>query len=429
MKNDSNEILFEYIKNTIYQKHCEALNPSDFPEEYQKLVAGIVQLCQWVQDTKHFSEEIAKGHLDAEPPDVENVIAANLKALQGTLLHLTWQTEQIAKGDYNQKVEYMGMFSTAFNQMTEQLKDRTEALANEMHYVSEQNESMRRNSEMFQIFTQKSQEYIFITSVKKGEILYCNDIMKELLDTMEQKESPSHLQIKDIISRCPCNELNLNAQWEYKTAEGDYYAIQSVYIQWDGQEALAHSFMDVTTERKHEEMIEALIFKDALTGYYNRRYGMELLEKLQQEHKIFSLGFVDIDFLKYCNDEFGHKQGDSYIRNVADSLMTIPVEKTVCRVGGDEFMVIMENVERVQAEQYLCMIRNKLMQEKIENGKLPRCFSYGVVDTSDIKKMDMTELLSLADRRMYKFKIAAKESMRKGSVPELNGYTDNRVKH
>lgn len=55
-------------------------------------------------------------------------IAANLKSLQANLRHLSWQVKQIAKGDYNQKVDFMGDFSDAFNEMTQRLTETTAIL-------------------------------------------------------------------------------------------------------------------------------------------------------------------------------------------------------------------------------------------------------------------------------------------------------------
>jgi nitrate/nitrite-specific signal transduction histidine kinase len=50
-------------------------------------------------------------------------ILHSLKNLHASLRHLTWKTEQVAKGDFSQRVNFMGAFSIAFNQMTEQLRD------------------------------------------------------------------------------------------------------------------------------------------------------------------------------------------------------------------------------------------------------------------------------------------------------------------
>lgn len=71
----------------------------------------------------HLINAIADGNLDVEPPR-QNYVISHYKQLLSNLRHLTWQTQQIAKGDYSQKVSYMGDFSVAFNQMTEALREK-----------------------------------------------------------------------------------------------------------------------------------------------------------------------------------------------------------------------------------------------------------------------------------------------------------------
>ena len=79
-----------------------------------------------------FIRSLAEGDLEAPSPP-HNLLASPFKQLQANLLHLTWQTGQIAAGDYSQRVHFMGAFSTAFNSMVEALeaKRRTETLLRE----------------------------------------------------------------------------------------------------------------------------------------------------------------------------------------------------------------------------------------------------------------------------------------------------------
>lgn len=71
----------------------------------------------------NFINALADGNLDVDPPR-RNYVISHYKQLQSNLRHLTWQTQQIAKGDYNQKVSYLGEFSVAFNQMTDALREK-----------------------------------------------------------------------------------------------------------------------------------------------------------------------------------------------------------------------------------------------------------------------------------------------------------------
>lgn len=73
-------------------------------------------------------EQIAQGELDTSPLFGRMAVAHSFKALQSNLRHLTWKTQQVASGDLEQQVDFMGDFSTAFNSMTQQLKDSREQL-------------------------------------------------------------------------------------------------------------------------------------------------------------------------------------------------------------------------------------------------------------------------------------------------------------
>ena len=59
----------------------------------------------------------------------------SLKALHSNLRHLTWKTQQIAAGDLEQRVDFMGDFSTAFNSMTQQLKDSYQELERRNEFI------------------------------------------------------------------------------------------------------------------------------------------------------------------------------------------------------------------------------------------------------------------------------------------------------
>jgi len=74
-----------------------------------------------------FLNAIANGNLDVNPPDDplhQNFVISQYKQLHSNLRHLTWQTQQIAKGDLKQKVSFLGDFSVAFNKMIESLREK-----------------------------------------------------------------------------------------------------------------------------------------------------------------------------------------------------------------------------------------------------------------------------------------------------------------
>ncbi|GAG47570.1 unnamed protein product, partial [marine sediment metagenome] len=84
---------------------------------------------------------------------------------------------------------------------------------------------------------------------------------------------------------------------------------------------------------------------DSLTGCYNRRYGLELLDRqIKLSHRSKSpilLAFLDIDGFKAINDTFGHEEGDKVLKEVVELLKsTLREIDIICRMGGDEFLLI-----------------------------------------------------------------------------------------
>lgn len=87
--------------------------------------------------------QIAQGELDTRPLMDRMGVTQSFKALQSNLKHLTWKTQQIAAGDLDQQVDFMGDFSIAFNSMTRQLKDSHEQLVNLNQELERRNQFIR----------------------------------------------------------------------------------------------------------------------------------------------------------------------------------------------------------------------------------------------------------------------------------------------
>jgi PAS domain S-box-containing protein len=97
--------------------------PEDYPDnEIKQLVEYVNRFLEDYRTNSEFALNLGKGVVDAELPRNKTSVLQALKSLQSSLHHLTWTTQQIAKGDFSHKVSFMGEFSNAFNSMTEQLK-------------------------------------------------------------------------------------------------------------------------------------------------------------------------------------------------------------------------------------------------------------------------------------------------------------------
>lgn len=111
------------------------------------------------------------------------------------------------------------------------------------------------------------------------------------------------------------------------------------------------SFTDITARKASEEKIHALAFYDTLTELPNRRLLKERLRRAvaagQRSENLGALLYFDLDDFKTLNDTQGHPAGDELLVEVARRLKTCVREvDTVARMGGDEFVVLLENLDR-----------------------------------------------------------------------------------
>jgi BMFP domain-containing protein YqiC len=94
----------------------------------QKFAEMLNQLIEFMQEIHNFIVPLSKGEIAKIKTSRNNFLASPFKELHSRLLHLTWQAQQIAKGDYSQRVEFMGDFSKAFNSMIISLHNKEKLL-------------------------------------------------------------------------------------------------------------------------------------------------------------------------------------------------------------------------------------------------------------------------------------------------------------
>ncbi len=124
----------------------------------------------------------------------------------------------------------------------------------------------------------------------------------------------------------------------------------SCYALDDQQPRLTICLDDITRRKQALEQLEHLAMHDSLTGLYNRHYFERLLQNLAKDakrnHQVHGLIYMDLDYFKVINDTYGHHQGDDVLRQVAQVVEThIRSTDVFCRFGGDEFALILHNLE------------------------------------------------------------------------------------
>ena len=168
--------------------------------------------------------------------------------------------------------------------------------------------------------------------------------------------------------------------------------------------------VDISKRKKVEGKLEKLARIDSLTNCYNRGYGLELLDRqIKLSHRSKSpvlLAFLDIDKFKLINDNFGHDEGDEVLKEVVKLFKsTLREVDIICRMGGDEFLLIFPDNSLKDAS----LIRERLNKNLTElNRSLKKPYqidlSIGLSEYNPDNPLPMDELIRIADEKMYEDK-------------------------
>jgi diguanylate cyclase (GGDEF)-like protein len=176
---------------------------------------------------------------------------------------------------------------------------------------------------------------------------------------------------------------------------------------------LAFAALSIVALRKFatkEAYLRKLATIDILTGLPNRRSFHRLIDKAitsaVKNDTLLALLFLDLDNFKYVNDSLGHGAGDTLLRHVGRVLTkTLRKDVTVCRLGGDEFTVILENVgSQESAEAVGTRILTALGQPvTVNTTELQPKASIGIA-LVPTQALNMEDLMRFADTAMYRAK-------------------------
>ena len=198
----------------------------------------------------------------------------------------------------------------------------------------------------------------------------------------------------------------------------------------------AGMILDITEQRKNEEMIRRMAFYDEVTGLHNRVAFMEELELVLSVHKrldtVLAVIYLDIDDFKRVNDSMGHAVGDSLLKQFADRLVGVlrasdlaasgDKSSVLARLGGDEFTLLLTGLkDKAGAETVAIRIQAALAQpfvleansatDKTDSHELYVGASVGIAVYPE-GGTSADELLQNADTAMYEAKHAGKNTYR-----------------
>lgn len=163
-----------------------------------------------------------------------------------------------------------------------------------------------------------------------------------------------------------------------------------------------------TMKQLADEMSE-LATVDALTGIRNNtayaREVAKLSEELSKDRSIeFGMGMIDLNFLKYINDNFGHEKGDEALKRLTKIACEVFAHSPVFRIGGDEFALILRNQDLKNHEALEEAFKSRVMDHLAEEPWKNVSAAIGIAVYDPNRDQTADDVLKRADQLMYSMK-------------------------
>lgn len=269
--------------------------------------------------------------------------------------------------------------------------------ASEIIFVSNYERIIEANQQFFEFYS----EFTDIEQFLKKYHCVCDTFLAD--EEYLQKEQFGEYWL-DYVLHHP--DMRHKAKIE-KNGKQHYFEVKVALISIYDKPLYSVIMHDITSEEEYRLKLEYLSETDTLTGIANRLvFNRTLSKEIQRAHRYhldLSLMIFDVDHFKKINDNYGHEVGDKVLIALGEVISALLRETDVfCRIGGEEFTIIMPETNLEQA--YKTAERLRLAIEKLPDNDLPTqlTISFGVADMTRWDN-DKT-LLKRADKALYRAK-------------------------
>lgn len=306
----------------------------------------------------------------------------------------------------------------ALRERTRALFRENEKLKRRFEVIRQDQESLRRSEERYRTMLENIEEYFYEADLA-GNLLFFNDALYRMLGYAREKLIG--MNFRELMDRGTVEKAFRIFRKAYETGEAQK-GIGWCLVRKDGTPChieisvslirnMAGEIIGFRGVARNVSELIYFVYHDSLTGLYNRKAFFERLRETlaiakrdQKEKNIF---YVDLDEFKRVNDEYGHHVGDEVLKEVAARLRA-SLRKTdhICRIGGDEFLVILNNLkDESHPEEAACRVLKALSAPyRIQGHEIDFVRPSIGISTYPKDSEEVETLIRCADIAMFKAK-------------------------
>ncbi|NLL79066.1 MAG: diguanylate cyclase [Clostridiales bacterium] len=292
---------------------------------------------------------------------------------------------------------------------------------------------------------QEQAERLNIISQSGGELIFDYNAKTDVM-TIKANNKKGFYQdiiIEKYMTEFRCSNIfpdDIEAYYEVmhgalKSAKRDSIDVRANYLQEDGfiwyrvdltsmpgiegyVTRIIGRMTDINDKKLKEMELQIKAEKDGLTGLYNKTATRQLIEQIlsseEHEEKIHAFMIIDLDNFKQVNDRFGHAKGDEVLQYAAEQIAnTFKRRDVLGRIGGDEFVVFITDINMIANADILATRLGKLLDKEIVgDGESVRVTSSIGIAVFPYQGKDYETLFKKADKALYSAKANGKNNYR-----------------
>lgn len=259
-------------------------------------------------------------------------------------------------------------------------------------------------------------DYMTYTSPGEG-LLFSNQIRENYTANLSKivwKEDKDARH--ELVNALRSGKENFKVELRRKGADGEYHWVlitgQTIYDKEHKPERVLGKIHNIDEQKRRESELRDKSQKDSLTGLYNHMTAKQMvMEKLANfGNKKAYLIVCDVDNFKMVNDTNGHMFGDAVLCSFSEKLSQVLPDAIKGRIGGDEFMVYVEDIDRETLQKQMVLL-NRFMSDRFDDDKASMHISCSLgVAVVNGSVRDFDTLFQWADYALYSVKNYGKGS-------------------